>query len=43
MPNSRIATDLGTSAVTVGKWRKGFLQFRLGGLAEEDAQSARHR
>ena len=33
--NTQIAADLGTSAVTVGKWRKRFLQYRLDGLADD--------
>jgi transposase len=34
--NAQIATNLGTSAVTVGKWRARFLEHRLAGLADED-------
>src|SRR5690349_24222221 len=34
--NTQIAADLGTSAVTVGKWRSRFLQYRLAGLADEN-------
>src|SRR5512146_3048736 len=34
--NKQIAADLGTSHVTVGKWRKRFVEYRLGGLADED-------
>src|SRR5512135_1968680 len=34
--NKQIALDLGTSQVTVGKWRKRFLQYRVGGLADEE-------
>src|SRR5512135_1667269 len=33
---SKIALDLGTSQGTVGKWRKRFLQYRVGGLADEE-------
>ena len=33
--NTVVAAELGTSAVTVGKWRKRFLQYRLDGLSDE--------
>jgi transposase/uncharacterized protein YerC len=34
--NQQIAQDLGTSHVTVGKWRRRFLEYRVGGLSDED-------
>ena len=34
--NTQIAADLGTSAVTVGKWRARFLRYRLEGLSDEE-------
>jgi hypothetical protein len=33
--NTDIATDLGITLPTVGKWRQRFLQSRLEGLADE--------
>ncbi|MGW3697718.1 helix-turn-helix domain-containing protein, partial [Streptomyces sp. NPDC005149] len=33
---TRVAADLGVSAMTVGKWRKRFVESRLEGLADTD-------
>ena len=33
--NAQVAAELGTSAATVGKWRRRFIEYRLAGLGDE--------
>jgi hypothetical protein len=40
MDNTTVATRLGCSAETVGKWRRRFVMNRLGGLVDEDRPGA---
>src|SRR5438270_10540507 len=40
LDNKRVAAKLGVTTQTVGKWRKRFLEQRLGGLADQERPGA---